>query len=367
MKRLLSLSILLTFFTSSCGGKLPPIEPGISLDVAPAVLRFPAEGGSEVLTVKADGDWGIAIENKEICSVSPDSGSKGDYGVEVSMKKNSSYEPVSTSITFMHGSARTKVEINQEAASKPENDPNINTPEGYTLVWNDEFDVEPKDSGKWRFENWAPGRVNNELQRYVAGGEKDGKKTAQVIDGVLHITAMQHNDEVISARMNSTKSWKYGYMEARIKLPKGKGTWPAFWMMPDDQSLGWPSCGEIDIMEEVGVHPDYTSSSIHTKSYNHVMGTQKTKEIYTAGAESGFHVYACEWTADYLRFYTDGKQFFEFKNDGKMNNDTWPFNKSFFIILNLAWGGNWGGMNGVDPSALPTTMEVDYVRVFQKL
>lgn len=298
-----------------CRGEMPPAELINGLDLSALAPSYPADGTVQILSLKPEGDGGIATDNKEMCSANPV----------------------------------------------------IMAPEGYALVWNDEFDIDPKDSGKWRFEDWAPGRVNNELQRYVAGGEKGGKKTAQVIDGVLHITAMQHNDEVISARMNSTNSWQYGYMEARIKLPKGKGTWPAFWMMPDDQHLGWPSCGEIDIMEEVGVKPNYTSSSIHTKSYNHVIKTQKTKEIYTTGAEDEFHVYACEWTAESIKFYTDGKQFFEFKNDGNSNNDTWPFNKTFYIILNLAWGGSWGGMNGVDPSALPITMEVDYVRVFQKL
>jgi len=245
-------------------------------------------------------------------------------------------------------------------------EPDIVTPAGYTLVWSDEFAGSRVDNDNWRFENWAPGYVNNELQRYVSGGVLDGNYTAFVEDGKLNIRAMKYNGQVISARMNSMKSWTYGYMEASIKLPKGKGTWPAFWMMPNDFSLGWPACGEIDIMEEVGVNPNYTSSSIHTKSYNHTKNTQKTKEIYTRNAESEFHVYAVEWTADYLQFYTDGVAQLRFENDGTGNNDTWPFNKSFYIILNLAWGGDWGGWNGVDESALPCTMQVEYVRVFQK-
>lgn len=244
--------------------------------------------------------------------------------------------------------------------------PSIPTPAGYSLVWADEFAGDRVDPNKWAFEDWAPGRVNNELQRYVPGGVLDGERTAYVEGGVLHIKAMKHKGQVISARMNSTGSWTYGYMEARIQLPKGKGTWPAFWMMPRDFSRGWPACGEIDIMEEVGVNPNYTSSSIHTQSYNHVKKTQKTKEIFTKGAEDEFHVYAVEWTADYLQFYTDGKPQLRFNNDGKGNNDTWPFNKSFYIILNLAWGGDWGGWNGVNEAALPCILQVDYVRVFQK-
>ena len=222
------------------------------------------------------------------------------------------------------------------------------------------------DAAKWRFENWAPGRVNNELQRYVANGELDGNKTAFCQDGALNIRAMKYNGQVISSRMNTRVSWEYGYMEASIKLPKGKGTWPAFWMMPDDQSLGWPKCGEIDIMEEVGVDPNITSSSIHCESYNHVKGTQKTASRTTAGAEDEFHTYALEWTPNYIKTYVDGVLLLNFPNDGAGNVSTWPFNKKFYITLNLAWGGDWGGYAGVDESKLPATMQVDYVRVFQK-
>lgn len=362
----LILAILMPLALMSCrnessGGQAPGLE------VSTSSLSFSAEGGTQSLTVVAESDWGLSVSDKEWCSANPTNGMAGEHLVTVTVQANKSYSPLEGTLTFMHGSGRTPVSVSVAAAEKPVvEDPEIIVPEGYSLVWNDEFD-QPNLKAKWRFENWAPGYVNNELQRYVAGGEIDGKKTAEVVDGVLRITAQKHNGEVVSARMNSLQSWKYGYMEARIKLPKGRGTWPAFWMMPNDQSLGWPACGEIDIMEEVGANPNYTSSSIHTKSYNHVQGTQKTREIYTAGAESDFHTYACEWTADALKFYTDGVQFFEFKNDQTLNNDTWPFNKPFYITLNLAWGGSWGGYKGIDENALPCTMEVDYVRVFQKL
>ena len=114
-------------------------------------------------------------------------------------------------------------------------------------------------------------------------------------------------------------------------------------------------------------NPTYsTSSSIHCKKYYHSIGTQKTKERFCAGAEGEFHVYALEWTADYIRTYVDGKELFYFENDGKGDKQTWPFNTPFYVILNLAWGGDWGGAQGVDESVLPITMEVDYVRVFQK-
>lgn len=246
-------------------------------------------------------------------------------------------------------------------------EPEIPTPNGYKLVWQDEFSGSQVDNSKWTFENWDPGHVNNELQRYVSGGVLDGNRTAFIEDGALNIRAMKYNGQVISARMNSTGKWLYGYMEAKIQLPVGKGTWPAFWMMPNDFSKGWPKCGEIDIMEEVGANPNYTSSSIHCMAYYHKINTQKTREVYTKGAESEYHVYACEWTEDYIKSYRDGELFFTFENDKTGNEDTWPFNKTFYIILNLAWGGDWGGYRGVDETALPCTMKVDYVRVFQKV
>lgn len=242
-------------------------------------------------------------------------------------------------------------------------------PKGYKLVWADEFEDTSVNPDNWTFQVMRAGMVNHELQRYVAGGEFDGQKTAKVEDGKLIITAMEHNGEVISARMNSKEAWQYGYIEARIKLPQGKGTWPAFWMMPRDARRGWPACGEIDIMEEVGYHANYTSSSIHCKSYYHSIGTQKTQERLTKKAEGEFHTYALEWTPDGIYMYVDGVHddtTLTFLNDGTGNDDTWPFNKPFYIIMNVAWGGDWGGKEGVDASALPVSMEVDYVRVYQK-
>lgn len=118
-------------------------------------------------------------------------------------------------------------------------------------------------------------------------------------------------------------------------------------------------------MEEVGVVPNEVSSSIHCNAYNHTIGTQKTEKKNIGTAETEFHVYACEWTEEYLRFFVDGTELMTFHNEGK-GKDTWPFTYAFYPILNLAWGGSWGGMNGVDESALPITMKIDYLRVFQK-
>lgn len=244
--------------------------------------------------------------------------------------------------------------------------PTVPGMEAYKLVWNDEFDGTKVNQNNWVFEDWAPGRVNRELQRYVPNGERNGIQTAKIEDGALVITALKDGDEVISARMNSTSNWKYCYTEARIQIPKGKGTWPAYWMMPVSQKGGWPACGEIDIMEEVGYDPNNVHATIHTRDYNHVKGTQKGMTLKAEGANEHYVVYALEWTEDYLQFYVDGVPSLRFENDGTGNVSTWPFDKEFYIILNLAWGGGWGGAQGIDESALPIQMKVDYVRVFQK-
>ena len=371
IKGLLLLCAATLFTTCACDSK-PAVEPAeATLSVVPQAVNATWEGGTETVSVTASGDWGVSSADKDWCAVSPSGGIKGNSPVKVTLQPNRTGQERETVLTFRFGSKSLEVPVkqglNEEDLPKPA--PDMVIPDGYELDWNDEFDLEDgsmPDMNKWRFENKPAGWVNNELQTYVSGGARNGVKTAWVEGGALNIRAIREGSDIISARMYSRKSWTYGYMEAAIWLPKGKGTWPAYWMMPDDFSRGWPGCGEIDIMEEVGYHPNYTSSSIHCKSYYHSIGTQKTHEQYTAGAESGYHVYALEWTADALMFYVDGKKHFTFNNDKTGNDDTWPFNKDFYIILNLAWGGDWGGSQGVDSSALPCTMKVDYVRVFKK-
>jgi beta-glucanase (GH16 family) len=242
----------------------------------------------------------------------------------------------------------------------------ITPPEGYALVWHDEFDAPSRlpDAREWWYETGNHGWGNNEIQRYVAGVY--GPDTTTILyNGTLKIIARKRGGEVISARMNTQKSWLYGYFEARLKLPQGRGTWPAFWMMPANYTA-WPDDGEIDIMEEVGFRPNWVSSSIHCKAYYHGIGTQKTAERFVATAETGFHLYAVEWTPDFIKGYIDNEPYFEFANDKKGNKDTWPFYQPFYLKLNLAWGGNWGGAQGVDESCLPAIYETDYVRVYQR-
>jgi hypothetical protein len=248
--------------------------------------------------------------------------------------------------------------------SEPRNDRFI--PDGYILVWNDEFNDDKNrlpHEDAWFYETGDHGWGNNELQHYIAA--VSGTDSCAIVSGgALKIIAKKKGDQVISIRMNTKKSWKYGYFEARLKLPRGKGTWPAFWMLPQNFK-SWPLDGEIDIMEEVGYRPNWVSSAIHCNAYNHSIGTQKTGEQFIETATSDFHRYAVEWTEDYIRGFVDGKMHFEFPNDKKGNKDTWPFDVPFYLKLNLAWGGNWGGAQGVDESILPAIYEIDYVRVYQ--
>lgn len=332
------------------------------LSLSASTLNCGAAANSTSLTVTANADW-TATTDQAWCSITPAAGSPGETVVTVKATENTGQTAREAVITFTAGQNSATVKLTQYSDY-------IDVPDGYNLVWNDEFNGSTL-SGDWTYEVQNSGWVNNELQNYIRG-EKDGKKTVELKDGFLNINCFKASDgKVYSGRIKAKEStgWKFGIMEARIKLPKGKGTWPAFWMMPskvDWNKEPWPKCGEIDIMEEVGANPNYTSSSIHCESYNHMLGTQKTAERLTPGAEDDFHVYRLEWTENYIKTYVDGTPLLTFNNDGKGNVSTWAFSKEFYIILNLAWGGDWGGYKGIDENALPVTMQVDYVRVFQK-
>lgn len=241
------------------------------------------------------------------------------------------------------------------------------------LVWSDDFDDEGlPDSNKWSYEigDGCPdlcGWGNNELQYY-----SDGQlKNTRVENGRLIIEA--HRE--VKGEMNYTSGklvtkgngdWTYGRIEVMAKLPSGVGTWPAIWMLPTDRSTygSWPTCGEIDIMEHVGYKPDSIFGTIHTEAYNHLQGTQKggAKEIKTS--ESSFHKYTLDWDEESIQWFIDDQKYFEFKNENKTHKE-WPFDQPFYLILNIAVGGNWGGSEGVDEDIWPQRMEIDYVRVYQ--
>lgn len=319
---------------------------------------------TSLLKVTSNAAWTISSDQSWI-TLNPTGGQVGTTSVALIFTKNETNASRMAKITIKAGTQTLTVPVTQLSDV-------IVTPAGYTLVWDDEFNAPRQSNGKpamldggsWYYETGNSGWGNNELQNYIAGAA--GTDTcASLVDGMLKIAAKTVGTQVISARVNTKSSWKYGYFEARMKLPAGIGTWPAFWMMPK-VNTAWPDDGEIDIMEEVGYNANYVSSSIHCKDYNHILGTQKTAEVLCPTAQSEFHVYALEWTETYIKTYVDGKQLFYFANDGKGDKATWPFNTEFYVKLNLAWGGNWGGAKGVDPKALPATYLIDYVRVFQK-
>ena len=251
-------------------------------------------------------------------------------------------------------------------AQQTTHEPSGFVPEAYTLEWSDEFDQGTiLNSNDWTHEVQQSGWVNNELQNYVNHQTPAGALVTEVKDDHLIIRALKENGKVYSGRVYAhvRQGWTYGYIEARIKLPKGKGTWPAFWMMPVN-FRSWPADGEIDIMEEVGYHPNYVSSSLHANAHVHSNGTQVTHEMLCEGAEDDYHVYGIEWTGQKITTYVDGRKQLEYANRG-LGRDDWPYDDPFYVILNLAWGGSWGGAQGVDESALPAEMWVDYVRVYQ--
>lgn len=241
----------------------------------------------------------------------------------------------------------------------------------YDLVWSDEFDyVGLPDVDKWSFDVGGFGWGNNELQYYTKG------ENAFVENGVLTITARKEDyksSKYTSSRMVTKQKgdWLYGKIEVRAKLPKGRGTWPAIWMLPSDWEYGnWPNSGEIDIMEHVGYEMGIVHGTVHTAAYNHMLNTQVGDRIMLADASETFHIYSVQWYPDKIKFLVDENEYYIYEPlnlvDSPSHNE-WPFDQSFHLLLNIAIGGNWGGAKGVDDTIFPQKMEVDYVRVYQSL
>ena len=365
---LLSLAVA---FTGCGGGSSDDPEPvAVAITLSPETISAPAEGGVYTVNVATTGtEWGAAADADAFFTMTTQNSASSSGSITVRVPSNPVVEARSGIITVMSGAARKTVTVTQAAAEKPA----YNAPEGYYLVWQDEFDSGSElNSSDWTHEVQSKGWVNNELQNYVNHKSPGGDLVTEIKNGTLRIHCFKENGNIYSGRVYAhvNSGWQYGYFEASIKLPSGKGTWPAFWMMPvgnDWNTNPWPMCGEIDIMEEVGVVPNEVSSSIHTQDYNHTKNTQKTHAMTISKAEGEFHTYALLWTADEITTYVDGKeQLHVTKAALGSGHNQWPFHYAFYPIFNLAWGGSWGGMNGVDEGALPVTMEVDYIRVFQK-
>jgi beta-glucanase (GH16 family) len=255
----------------------------------------------------------------------------------------------------------------------------------WKMVWSDEFDKPGlPDPAKWNYEE---GFIrNNEAQYYTRGRSQN----ARVEDGMLIIEARKENfqnpaynpaaqgkrssrrnrefAEYTSASLTTRgkASWTHGRIEVRAKLPPGRGTWPAIWTLGTNmQQVGWPACGEIDIMEFVGFEPGVIHANIHTRKYNHVQKTGKGNQITIPDASETFHVYALEWNASAMDFFVDDKKYFTYSNEGS-GVDAWPYDQDQYLILNLAIGGAWGGAKGIDEACFPQRYTIDYVRTYQK-
>jgi beta-glucanase (GH16 family) len=235
------------------------------------------------------------------------------------------------------------------------------------LVWSDEFDYSGHpDGSKWFFNVGGGGWGNDELEYYT----HDRLENANVVSGLLNITARHESykgSEYTSARLLSKRSWKYGRFEVRAKMPGGRGTWPAIWLYPLTSAYGQdPKSGEIDIVENVGYAPLMAYPTIHVEHYDAIKNPiNGRKRIATI--DSAFHTYALEWTASGMDIFYDDAQVLGYHPTASQLKDSryWPYNREFFLILNVAVGGNWGGLHGVEAGAFPRTMQVDYVRVYQ--
>jgi len=252
-----------------------------------------------------------------------------------------------------------------------EPDPTDNLEPG-DLIWSDEFNgTGSPNSNNWTYDigHGSGGWGNNEVQYYT-----DEQKNVRMENGMLIIDAVYEDGEWTSARIKSEglQSFRNVTIKARAKLPQGSGTWPAIWMLGSNyKDIGWPASGEIDIMEHVGKNPGMIHSSLHTpSSYGN---TQNSGHIEVPDFHNEFHIYEAVWTEESITFKVDGEEFYTYSPSIK-NFETWPFNNNFFIIMNIAMGGNWGSdsqyetgnmRNGIDPDLNQARMEVDYVRVYK--
>lgn len=254
--------------------------------------------------------------------------------------------------------------------------------DSWELTWRDEFDYSGRpDPQRWIYETGCV--RNQELQYYT-----DRRENARVENGRLIIEGrkerhpnaghtLQSKDwrrksafaDYTSASLTTQgkAEWKYGRIEVRAKLPHGRGVWPAIWMLGvNRREVGWPRCGEIDIMEYVGFDPNLIHANIHTGKYNHGRGTGKGSQIRTDAPYRNFHTYALEWHPERLDFFLDDKKYFTYAKEPNAGADVWPFDQPFYLILNLAIGGAWGGRQGIDESIFPQHFEIDYVRFYKK-
>jgi beta-glucanase (GH16 family) len=253
----------------------------------------------------------------------------------------------------------------------------------WELVWSDEFDGDGLDASKWSARIWPPRKVNDEDQAYT-----DRAKNVRVEDGNLVVEA--HREDYRGANYTSGRvhsqgkaDFLYGRFEVRARLPRGQGTWPAIWMLPDDPFTyattcsneedwqgnddcnAWPNSGEIDIMEHVGYQMNHVHGTVHTEAYYWRKWEQRKGRILLDDVDKNFHVYAIEWSPERIDMFVNDSLYFTYVNENRGWQE-WPFDKPFFLIMNIAVGGAWGRAGGpIDDSIFPQRMLVDYARVYR--
>jgi beta-glucanase (GH16 family) len=247
-------------------------------------------------------------------------------------------------------------------------------PQGYSLAWSDEFEGEGlPDASKWSFDTEynATGWHNDEKQYYAAGRLEN----ARVEGGRLIIKARAEKldpaqfPDTAGQKFTSTRlttrgfgEWRHGFFEIRAKLPCGRGTWPALWLLPVVGGKDWKN-GEIDIVEHVGFQPGIVHHSVHTSTANFRRGNHPTAAGKLPDACRAFHDYQLLWTEDGLVIGVNGRAAFAYR---RAEGAEWPFDQPFYLLMNVAIGGVWGGAKGIDEKALPARMEIEHVRVFAR-
>ena len=253
------------------------------------------------------------------------------------------------------------------------NEITLDEPDPLKLIWSDEFDVDgPPDSSKWDYDigdgcdRGICGWGNNELQYYTSNN-------AVVESGVLRISAKKESiggRDYSSARLvtRGMHYFRYGRIQFRARTAgcTARGTWSALWLLPEEWKYGsWPNSGEIDVMEAVGYQENTFHGTVHTGAFNHIIGTEETGSV--TKSEADWHTFEIDWRVDKILFAIDGEVYFTFAPDNLNDTAEWPFDQDFHLLLNIAVGGNWGGVDGVDSIAFEGAgqyMELDWVRVY---
>ena len=265
--------------------------------------------------------------------------------------------PASASLAEEQSASAPK---SSDPASSPA--PQNGPPEDYELLFTDEFDGPDVDETVWNFEV-GPWPYNAELEYYA-------RENAWIEDGVLVIEAREESlggRKFTSARLTTKgkREYTYGYWEVRAALPTGRGTWSAIWLLPSDLVYGgYLHSGEIDVAERVGYDAKLVHSTLHTYNNNAVNGRAITASARLSRKDDGFHTYGLLWTEDSISIYLDGEQVLRYRQLRNSSPENWPFDVPFHLILNLAVGGSWGGIKGIDNEAFPQRMLVDYVRYY---